>query len=80
MFERKYEIEKFNGSNNFVLWSIKMRTLLIMFGQDSENELPIIMKASERVELMEKAKSIILLNLTDEVLIEVTEEKNAATL
>ncbi|KAK3417464.1 hypothetical protein EUGRSUZ_H03406 [Eucalyptus grandis] len=73
MSERKSEIEKFDRSNNFVLWSVKMRALLttqsLVKAPDGEDELPIIMKASERVELMEKAKSIILLNLTDEVLI-----------
>ncbi|KAK3414061.1 hypothetical protein EUGRSUZ_I02567 [Eucalyptus grandis] len=84
MFERKSEIEKFDRSNNFVLWSIKMRALLTTQGLakalDGEGELPIIMKASERVKLMEKAKSIILLNLSDEVLIEVVEEKDAVVL
>ncbi|KAK3433690.1 hypothetical protein EUGRSUZ_D00985 [Eucalyptus grandis] len=84
MSEKKSEIEKFNGSNNFVLWSMKMRALLTTQGLakalDDKDELPIIMKASERVELMEKAKSTIMLNLSDEVLIEVVEEKDAAAL
>jgi len=84
MSERKSKIEKFDESNNFVLWSIKIRALSIIQGLDkvldSEDKLPIIMKASERVELMEKAKSTILLNLSDEILIEVAEEKDAATL
>ncbi|KAK3418389.1 hypothetical protein EUGRSUZ_H04348 [Eucalyptus grandis] len=84
MSERKFEIEKFNGRNNFGLWSIKMRALLTTQGLakalDGEDELPIIMKASKMVELMEKAKSTILLNFSDEVLIEITEEKDAATL
>jgi len=47
---------------------------------DGENELPIIMKTSKRVELMERADSIILLNLSDEVLIEVAKEKDTAAL
>ncbi|KAK3445025.1 hypothetical protein EUGRSUZ_A00533 [Eucalyptus grandis] len=84
MSKKKFEIEKFDESNNFVLWSIKMRALLITQGLakalDDEDELHIIMKASERVELMEKAKSIILLNLNDEVLIEVVEEKDPTAL
>ncbi|KAK3409686.1 hypothetical protein EUGRSUZ_J01783 [Eucalyptus grandis] len=84
MSERKYEIEKFNGSNNFVLWSIKMRALLILQclakALDGKDELPIIMKASKRIELMERVKSTILLNLSDEILIEVAEEKDAAML
>ncbi|KAK3429269.1 hypothetical protein EUGRSUZ_E00678 [Eucalyptus grandis] len=84
MSKRKSEIEKFNGSNNFVLWSINMQALLTTQGLakslDVEDKLPIIMKAFERVELMEKAKSIILLNLSNEILIEVAEEKDAAAL
>ncbi|KAK3439774.1 hypothetical protein EUGRSUZ_B00126 [Eucalyptus grandis] len=84
MSERKYEIEKFNRSNSFVLWSIKMRVLLTTQGLakalDGEDKLPIIMKAYEMIELMERAKSTILLNLSNEVLIEVTEENDVAAL
>ncbi|KAK2632501.1 hypothetical protein EUGRSUZ_L01466 [Eucalyptus grandis] len=84
MFERKSKIEKFNGSNYFVLWSIKMWALLTIQGLakalDGEDVLPIIMKVSERVELMERAKSTIFLNLSDGILIEATEEKDAAAL
>ncbi|KAK3437598.1 hypothetical protein EUGRSUZ_C02266 [Eucalyptus grandis] len=84
MFERKYEIEEFNGSNNFVLWSIKMQVLLttqnLAKALDGEDKLLIIMKVSERVELMERVKSTILLNLSDKVLIEVVEQKDAAVL
>ncbi|KAI6673870.1 hypothetical protein NL676_001776 [Syzygium grande] len=84
MFGAKVEIEKFNGRNNFGLWSVKMHALLTIQGLakalDGEDELPIIMKATDKVDLMERAKSIILLNLSDEVLIEVVEEKDAAAL
>ncbi|KAK3438841.1 hypothetical protein EUGRSUZ_C03400 [Eucalyptus grandis] len=84
MFKNKSEIEKFNRSNNFVLWSIKIRVLLTTQGLaktlDGEDELPIIMKAPERVELMERVKSTILLNLSNEILIKVTKEKDTAAL
>ncbi|KAK3433708.1 hypothetical protein EUGRSUZ_D01009 [Eucalyptus grandis] len=80
MSERKSEIEKFNRRNNFRLWSIKMRALLTTKALDGEYESLIIMKAFERVELMERANSIILLNLSDEVLIEVAEKKDAVAL
>ncbi|KAK2633165.1 hypothetical protein EUGRSUZ_L00462 [Eucalyptus grandis] len=84
MFKKKSEIEKFNRSNNFVLWSIKIRVLLKTQGLvktlDGEDDLPIIMKASKRVELMERVKSTILLNLSNEILIKVTKEKDTAAL
>jgi len=61
-----------------------MRSLLTIQGLakalNGEDELPIIMKASKRVELMEKAKSTILLNLLDDLLIKVAEENDVVTL
>ena len=61
-----------------------MRALLTTQGLakalDGEDGLPIIMKAADKAELMKRAKSIILLNLSDEVLIEVVEEKDVAAL
>lgn len=61
-----------------------MRALLIT--QDlaklfnDKDELLILMKVADKVELMKKTKSTILLNLSSEVLIEVIEENDAATL
>ncbi|KAK3436973.1 hypothetical protein EUGRSUZ_C01549 [Eucalyptus grandis] len=84
MFKRKSEIEKFNERNNFGLWSIKMQALLTTQGLakalDHEDELLTIMKVAKRIDLMERANSTILLNLLDEILIEVADEKNVAAL
>ena len=32
MFSTKFETEKFNGKNNFELWKLKMRDLLVQQG------------------------------------------------
>ncbi|KAK3431912.1 hypothetical protein EUGRSUZ_E03042 [Eucalyptus grandis] len=84
MPERKSEIEKFNGRNNFGLLSIKIQALSTTQGLakalDSEDELSIIMKASERVKLTGRIKSTILLNLSNKILIKVAEKKDAAAL
>ncbi|KAK3436990.1 hypothetical protein EUGRSUZ_C01833 [Eucalyptus grandis] len=84
MFERKSEIEKFNERNNFGLWSIKMWALLTTQGLakalDNEDELLTIMKAAKRIDIMERANNTILLNLSNEILIEVANEKNVAAL
>ena len=75
------KIEKFNGRNSFNLWRIKMRALLKeqgvwapLSGQTS--------KAGKEVALQseEKAHSLILLSLSDEVLYEVSDEETAAGL
>ncbi|KAL3751810.1 hypothetical protein ACJRO7_012617 [Eucalyptus globulus] len=80
----KVEVEKFNGRNNFGLWSVKMKALLTTQGLakalEGKAQLPETMRDAKKDELMEKAKSIILLNLSDEVLIEVAEEEDAAAL
>lgn len=80
----KVEIEKFHGRNNLWLWSVQIKALLttqslakILKGKE---KLLKIMKDAERDVLTRKARSIIMLNLLYEMLIEVAEEKDAATL
>ena len=84
MSREKVEIEKINGRNNIKLWSVKMETLLVTQSLAEalrgKNKLPKTMKYAKKDVLMMKAMSIILLNLLDEVLIEVVEEKDVATL
>ena len=75
-------IEKFNGKNNFNLWCIKMRALLKeqrvwapvasasvkkLAAPDSK-EKAFVSKTEELAEQEEKAHSLILLSLSDEVL------------
>ena len=75
------KIEKFNGKNSFNLWRIKMRALLKeqrvwapLSGQ------PTNLNKEDLAEQEEKAHSLILLSLSDEVLYEVVEEQTAAGL
>lgn len=80
----KTEIEKFNERNNFGLWSLKMEALLttqsLVEALQGKAKLPETMRDAEKDVLMTKARNLILLNLSDEVLIEVGEEKDTAAL
>lgn len=77
MSGEKFEIEKFNGRNNFRLWIMHalLTTQVLANKLDGKTKLSEMMKEANEVELMEKAKSVILFNLSDEVLIEVAEKK-----
>ncbi|GJY86231.1 retrovirus-related pol polyprotein from transposon TNT 1-94 [Tanacetum coccineum] len=71
----RFDIEKFDGKNDFGLWQIKMRTLMVQHGCDAALEtLPADMKAGEKAALMKKAYSTLILCLGDRVLREVTKE------
>ena len=87
-------IEKFNGKNNFNLWRIKMRALLKKqhlwapvasasvkkpVTSDSK-EKASASKTEELTEQEEKAHSLILLSMSDEVLYEVANEETASGL
>ncbi|KAL9427116.1 hypothetical protein AB3S75_033833 [Citrus x aurantiifolia] len=92
MASTRFDVEKFNGENDFYLWSLKMRAILIQQGLDSalDNEEDQIGK-KERSEgssslggdirsINNKAHSTIILHLSDEVLREVAKEKSASGL
>ncbi|GJR57072.1 retrovirus-related pol polyprotein from transposon TNT 1-94 [Tanacetum coccineum] len=72
MSSRKFDLEKFNGSNNFMLWKVKMRALLVQQGcavaLEGEDKFPNDTKEEVKKEIMAKAHSLILLLVTDEVL------------
>ncbi|GKB07493.1 retrovirus-related pol polyprotein from transposon TNT 1-94, partial [Tanacetum coccineum] len=52
----RFDIEKFDGKNDFGLWQIKMRALMVQQGCDAALEtLPADMKAGEKAALMKKA-------------------------
>ncbi|GJR02951.1 hypothetical protein Tco_0525935 [Tanacetum coccineum] len=75
----RFEIEKFDGKNDFGLWQIKMCALMPQQGCDAALEtLPANMKADEKAALMKKAYSILILCLGDRVLREVTKETSVA--
>ena len=68
----KFEVEKFKGSNDFGLWRLKMRALLVHQGLEDAlkgaSGLPETMSNQDKKVLMEKAHSAIILSLGDKVL------------
>ncbi|GJR36448.1 hypothetical protein Tco_1212132 [Tanacetum coccineum] len=75
----RFDIEKFDGKNDFGLWQIKIRALMVQQGCDAASEtLPADMEAGENAALMKKAYNTLILCLGDHVLWEVTKEKTAA--
>nr|GEX69223.1 retrovirus-related Pol polyprotein from transposon TNT 1-94 [Tanacetum cinerariifolium] len=75
----RFNIEKFNGKNDFRLWQIKMCALMVQQGCDAALEtLPADMEANETAALIKKAYSTLILCLGDRVLREVTKETIAA--
>ncbi|GJY13619.1 hypothetical protein Tco_0382928 [Tanacetum coccineum] len=74
----RFDIEKFDGKNDFGLWQIKMCALMVQQGCDAALEtLPVDMEAGEKATLMKKAYSTLILCLGDRVLREVTKETTA---
>ena len=75
----KFEVEKFTGSNDFGLWRLKMRALLVRQGLEEAlkgiSGLPEIMSDQDKKVLMEKARSAIILNLRDKFLRKVSKKK-----
>ncbi|WVZ16441.1 hypothetical protein V8G54_009423 [Vigna mungo] len=78
----KFDIEKFNGANDFGLWKIKMEAILIQQGCDEalkgESRMRDAMTQEEKKKMGDKARSAIILCLGDKVLREVAKEKTAA--
>ena len=77
-----FEVEQFIGSNDFGLWRLKMRALLIHKGLEDAlkgiNGLPETMSDQDKKVLMEKAHSSIILKIGDKVLRKVSKEKIVA--
>nr|GFB55975.1 retrovirus-related Pol polyprotein from transposon TNT 1-94 [Tanacetum cinerariifolium] len=84
MSSHKFDLEKFNGSNDFTLWKVKMRALLVQQGcavvLEGEDKFPKDMKEKVKKEIMAKAHSAILISVTDEVLREVVDQTTASEL
>ncbi|RVW85315.1 Retrovirus-related Pol polyprotein from transposon TNT 1-94 [Vitis vinifera] len=84
MSSQKFEVEKFNGSNDFTLWKLKMKALLVQQkcaqAIEEEEKLPVGLTAAEKEEVVSRAHSAILLSLADEVLREVADETTAVGL
>nr|GEW27349.1 integrase, catalytic core [Tanacetum cinerariifolium] len=71
-------------SNDFTLWKVKMRALLVQQGcavvLEGEDKFPKDTKEEVRKEILEKAHSTILLLVTDEMLREVVDQTTASAL
>ena len=80
----KFEVEKFSGKNNFELWKLKMRDLLVQPGLQKalagKSKKPIAMSEWEWEDLDVKALSTILLCLVDEVLFNILGEDTTSGL
>jgi transposase InsO family protein len=80
----KFDIEKFDGRNDFNLWRVRMKALLVQQGLSKalkgKEALSESLKEEEKEEIMEKAHSAIQLCLSNEVLREVVEEDTASKL
>ncbi|GJW85083.1 hypothetical protein Tco_0158228 [Tanacetum coccineum] len=75
----RFDIEKFDGKNDFGLWQIKMHILMVQQGCDAAlKTLPADIEEGEKAALMKKAYSTLILCLGDRVLREVTKETTAA--
>ncbi|KAM1386098.1 hypothetical protein ACFX2F_032598 [Malus domestica] len=79
-----YDIEKFNGRNDFSLWRVKMRAVLAQQGLlkalQGVEALPQDWSAEEKEDTLNRAHSAIMLSLSDEVLREMENETTAAGL
>jgi len=80
----KWDVEKFIGDNNFGLWKVKMEAVLIQQKCEKalkgEGSLPATMSRAEKTEMVDKARSAIVLCLGDKVLREVAKELTAASM
>ena len=72
MASSKFDVEKFTGVNDFGLWRIKMRSLLVQRGLlkalGGESKLSPTLSDEERDDLLDRAHSAILSSLGDKVL------------
>ena len=84
MSSTKFEMEKFNGKNNFELWKLKMQDLLVQQGLqktlDGKRNRPLTMTDDEWEELYSIMLSTIHLCLEDDVFFNIVEEKSATSL
>ncbi|MCI35081.1 ubiquitin-protein ligase, partial [Trifolium medium] len=68
----KWDIEKFTRSNDFGLWKVKMRAILIqqkcVETLTGESQMPAHLSAAEKAKMNDKAVSAVILCLGDNVL------------
>jgi hypothetical protein len=80
----KFEIEKFNGKNNFEIWKVKMHDLLVQQGMVKtllgKEKQPATITNEDWDEIDARALSAICLCLADDVLFNIVVEKTPANL
>jgi len=80
----KWDIEKFTGDNDFGLWKVKIEAVLIQQkcekASKGEGLFLVTMSRAEKTEMVDKAKSAIVLCLGDKVLREVAKEPTATSI
>jgi hypothetical protein len=84
MQSAKFEIEKFNGKNNFELWKVKMQDLLVQQGVVKallgKSKKPESMSDKEWEDIDARALNAIHLCLADDVLFNIVAEKTTTGL
>lgn len=83
MGSTKFDLDKFTGTNDFSLWRLKMKALLVHNGLSeaiNKNVLEATLDKKKKMDLDAKAHSAILLSLGNVVLREVAEEVTALAL
>ena len=75
----KVEIEKFDGSNDFGLWKMKMLAHLGNLGLDFalDDDFLETMKEDKKMEVLKKAYNTLILSLSDNVMREIVKCKSA---
>lgn len=80
----KFEIEKFNGKNNFEIWKVKMHYLLVQQGAVKvilgKGKQPATITDEDRDEINARALSAIRPCLVDVVLFNIVSEKTTVSL
>ena len=80
----KYEVDNFTSLNDFGLWWLKMRALLVqqclLEALEGESRHDASMAQKDKKMLLDKAHSTIVLSLGDRVLRQVSKEKTATEL
>lgn len=87
MATTRWEVEKFSGRNDFGLWRIKMRAMMVHQGlvgaldsEGSKEKLDADLDPKDQIkkqEMLDRSHNSLILNLTDKVLPEVSNEKSA---
>jgi len=76
--DTKWDIKKFIIDNGFVLWKVKMQTILIQQrcteALKGETGLSTTISQAKKIEMVDKASSAIVMCLRDKVLREVAKE------